>query len=78
MKHRDDDCIASLSKLRRLSPESALLRAEFLEIKAAVLFDEETDAEYKANGSFGPWKALFAPNMFKRLSIGCWVMIFQQ
>lgn len=78
IKHRDDDCIASLSKLRRLDPSSALLRAEFLEIKAAVLFDEETEAEYNANNKFGAWKALFSANMFKRLSIGVWIMIFQQ
>ncbi|KAE8452949.1 hypothetical protein EG329_012136 [Mollisiaceae sp. DMI_Dod_QoI] len=78
MKHRDDDCIASLSKLRRLSPENALLRAEYLEIKAAVLFDEEIEAELNANTKFGAWKALFTPNMFRRLNIGVWIMIFQQ
>jgi MFS family permease len=78
MKHRDDDCIASLCKLRRLTPEDPLLRAEYLEIKAAVMFDEETDAELTANHRFGAWRALFFPNMFKRLSIGCWIMIFQQ
>jgi MFS family permease len=54
MKHRDEECIASLSKLRRLAPESALLRAEFLEIKAAVIFDEETEAEYNANNKLVP------------------------
>ena len=78
MKHRDEECIASLSKLRRLEPEDPLLRAEYLEIKAAVLFDEETDAELNLNSKFGAWKALFTPNMFKRLNIGCWIMIFQQ
>jgi sugar porter (SP) family MFS transporter len=78
MKHRDEDCIASLSKLRRLAPEDSLLRAEYLEIKATVLFDEETEAEYKLKNRFGAWRALFAPNMFKRLNIGCWIMIFQQ
>ncbi|KAF8855486.1 sugar transporter [Acephala macrosclerotiorum] len=78
MKHRDEDCISSLSKLRRLSPESPLLRAEYLEIKAAVLFDEETEAELNSTTKFGAWKALFAPNMFKRLNIGVWIMIFQQ
>ncbi|TVY94267.1 MFS glucose transporter [Lachnellula willkommii] len=78
MKHRDDDCIASLSKLRRLEPDNALLRAEYLEIKAAVMFDEETEAEYNANNKFGAWRALFAGNMLKRLAIGCWLMIFQQ
>ncbi|KIM95172.1 hypothetical protein OIDMADRAFT_148842 [Oidiodendron maius Zn] len=77
MKHRDDECIASLSKLRRLSPENPLLRAEYLEIKAAVLFDEETEAEYSTQ-KFGAWRLLFTPSMFKRLNIGCWIMIFQQ
>jgi MFS family permease len=78
MKHRDEECVASLSKLRRLAPEDPLLRAEYLEIKAAVLFDEETEAELNANTKFGAWKALFTPNMLKRLNIGCWIMIFQQ
>ena len=78
MKHRDEDCINSLSKLRRLAPEDPLLRAEYLEIKAAVLFDEGTEAELNANTKFGAWKALFSANMFKRLNIGCWIMIFQQ
>ena len=79
MKHREDDCIKSLSKLRRLDQADPLLVAEFLEIKAAVMFDEESEAEMKGgSGALAPWKALFAPNMFKRLSIGCWIMIFQQ
>ncbi|TVY85164.1 MFS glucose transporter mfs1 [Lachnellula suecica] len=78
MKHRDDDCIKSLSKLRRLAPEDPLLRAEYLEIKAAVLFDEETEAAYSSHSKFGAWKALFSGNMLKRLGIGCWLMIFQQ
>ena len=73
MKHREDDCVAALSKLRRLDRADPLLVAEFLEIKAAVMFDEETEAELKGDGGvLAPWKALFAPNMFKRLSIGCW------
>jgi hypothetical protein len=78
MKHQDDECIASLSKLRRLSPESPLLRAEYLEIKAAVMFDEETEEELNATTKYGAWKALFSANMFKRLNIGVWIMIFQQ
>jgi hypothetical protein len=72
MKHRDDECIASLSKLRRLSPEDPLLRAEYLEIKAAVLFDEETENELSADGKGGHWRAFFSKNMLKRVNIGCW------
>ncbi|MCJ1301208.1 hypothetical protein MMC08_004007 [Hypocenomyce scalaris] len=79
MKHRDDECIASLCKLRRLDAQDPLLRAEYLEIKAAVMFDEEVDAEFASqHGAFGGLGLLFKGSMFKRLSIGCWIMIFQQ
>lgn len=79
IKHRDDDCISSLARLRRRSYDDPLVVAEYLEIKATVLFDEETEAEQIGSGGIlAPWKALFAPNMFKRLAIGCWIMIFQQ
>lgn len=73
MKHRDDECIAALAKLRRLDPSDPILRAEYLEVKATVMFDEEVDAELKLQDGFlGPWKSLFVPNMFKRVTIGCW------
>ena len=71
-KHRDDECIAALSKLRRLDANDPVLRAEYLEIKASVLFDEESEAELRASGSvMGTWKTLFAPNMLRRVLIGC-------
>ncbi|KAK5117509.1 hypothetical protein LTR85_008894 [Meristemomyces frigidus] len=79
MKHRDEEAISALCRLRRLSADDPLLKGEYLEIKAAVMFDEETDALLKAGqGWRGPAKALFAPHMLKRLSIGCAIMIFQQ
>ncbi|PYH78742.1 sugar transporter [Aspergillus uvarum CBS 121591] len=78
-KHREEEAVAALSKLRRLSPEDPLLKAEILEIKAAVLFDEETNAEaVRVGGKWAPWKALFSPNMRKRLWLGCGMMVFQQ
>ncbi|KAJ5381325.1 uncharacterized protein N7496_003753 [Penicillium cataractarum] len=79
MKHREEEARASLSKLRRLAPHDPLLQAEFLEIKAAVMFDEETERQMVGSGgALAPWKALFAPNMFKRLVLGCGTMICQQ
>ncbi|KAH8898270.1 sugar transporter [Thozetella sp. PMI_491] len=79
MKHREEDCLDALCRVRRLDREDPVLRAEFLEIKAAVMFDEETAAEHREkNGRFGAWKLLLAPNVFKRVMIGCWIMIFQQ
>ncbi|PYI32117.1 sugar transporter [Aspergillus indologenus CBS 114.80] len=78
-KHREEEAVAALSKLRRLSPDDPLLKAEILEIKAAVLFDEETNAEaVRVGGKWAPWKALFSPNMRKRLWLGCGMMVFQQ
>lgn len=79
LKHREDEAIASLSKLRRLDPADPLLRAEFLEIKAAVMFDEETRAEQVGGGGLmAPYKALFVPNVLKRIFLGCAMMVFQQ
>ncbi|OJJ98843.1 hypothetical protein ASPACDRAFT_121570 [Aspergillus aculeatus ATCC 16872] len=78
-KHREEEAVAALSKIRRLSPNDPLLKAEILEIKAAVLFDEETNAEaVRTGGKWAPWKALFSPNMRKRLWLGCGMMVFQQ
>ncbi|KAL3486433.1 sugar transporter [Aspergillus germanicus] len=78
-QHREEEATAALSKLRRLSPDDPLLKAEILEIKAAVMFDEESDKEaIEKGGRLAPWKALFKPNMFKRLALGCGTMICQQ
>jgi MFS family permease len=78
MKHRDEDCLSALSKLRRLTPEDPVLKAEFLEIKAAVMFDDEVESELSGNGHLGTWKPMFQMNMVKRVAIGVWIMIFQQ
>ncbi|KAJ5786165.1 Major facilitator superfamily domain general substrate transporter [Penicillium pulvis] len=79
MKHREEEALSTLSRLRRLPSNDPLIRAEFLEIKAAVMFDEETESELVGSaGRLGPWKALFAPNMLKRLWLGCGTMICQQ
>ena len=79
MKHREEEARTALSKLRRLPPHDPLVQAEFLEILAAVKFDEETEREMVGSGgALAPWKALFAPNMFKRLMLGCGTMICQQ
>lgn len=78
MKHRDEECIAALCRLRRLSADDPVLRAEFLEIKATVIFDEEVERELASQGRFGTWKPMFTKNMQKRVWIGIWMMIFQQ
>ncbi|ANB12246.1 Snf3p [Sugiyamaella lignohabitans] len=79
MKDRDEEAKASLSKLRRLPEDDPLLVAEFLEIKSTVMFDREVRSESVTNnGWLAPWKELFSPNIFRRVMIGVWIMIFQQ
>jgi MFS family permease len=79
MKHRDEEAKAVISRLRRLPENDPLVQAEYLEIKATVMFDEETERELVGTGGvWAPWKSLFAPNMLKRLVLGCGMMIFQQ
>lgn len=78
MQHRDEEVIAASSQLRRLPGDNPLVRAEYLEINAAVMFDEETERQIQTGSGLGPVRSLFAPSMFKRLAIGCWIIIFQQ
>ncbi|KAJ9655980.1 hypothetical protein H2201_008679 [Coniosporium apollinis] len=81
---QDDKAIAALSRLRRLQPHDEALRAEFLAVKTEVRFEESFVRE-RHNGktglslSFALYKDLVSswPN-FRRLSIGCLVMFFQQ
>lgn len=40
-----DEALAILSKLRRQSPDSELVRIEFLEIKAQHEFEKQTEQE---------------------------------
>ncbi|KIW01441.1 uncharacterized protein PV09_07199 [Verruconis gallopava] len=84
MSGKEEKAISALSKIRRLQPTDQKLRNEFLAIKAEVMFEQSLIAE-KYHGWTGVrlWAAQYAalfsswPN-FRRLSIGCCVMFFQQ
>lgn len=78
MKDKDDEAKKALSKLRALDVDDPLLIAEYLEIKSTVLFDREVSEELRAQGWFAPVRELFVPNIFKRIMIGVFTMIFQQ
>ncbi|KAH0041131.1 sugar transporter, partial [Aureobasidium melanogenum] len=78
MKDRDQEAIDALVRLRRLSAEDPLLNAEKARRPS---FSTEKLSRSKLvkvvflhHGS----KVLLTPNIFKRLAIGCWIMIFQQ
>ena len=83
-KGRGDECRASISKLRSLPLDDPVVETEYLKIMAAVIFDERTAAELHPGKSGIPLTSakfgmLFTnKGLFKRLSMGCIIMFFQQ
>ncbi|KAL2017232.1 hypothetical protein VTK56DRAFT_2391 [Thermocarpiscus australiensis] len=84
MRDNEEKALAALTRLRRAKPQDEALRREYLEIKAEVLFDESV-ARDKFPGKTGValWLAQFQSLVntwpaFKRLSVGCCTMFFQQ
>ncbi|KAF4450152.1 MFS transporter, SP family, sugar:H+ symporter [Fusarium austroafricanum] len=84
MRRKEDRALKALAQLRRVHPDTASLRGEFLAIKAEVLFDESV-ARDKFPGKKGV--SLFLAQhgalvstwpAFRRLAIGCCIMFFQQ
>lgn len=87
LKHgRDEEALRSLAWLRKRPIDDEMVRIEFLEIKAEAIFEQESVAEkwpQYANKpfllQFAQMKTLFSTwPMFKRTSIGCLMMFFQQ
>lgn len=84
MRDNEEKALAALASLRRAKPQDDDLRREYLAIKAEVLFDESI-ARDKFPGKTGVtlWFAQFKSLVdtwpaFKRLSVGCCIMFFQQ
>jgi hypothetical protein len=83
-KGREDEALATLSRLRRKPMDDASVRFEFLEIKAEVMFTNETQAARGVGDGY--WRRLFSNYValvsswpkFKRLAVGCLVMFYQQ
>jgi MFS family permease len=84
MKERDEEAMATLSKLRRLPSDHPQVVAESLEIKATILL-ENTYVQDHYSGLSGfrlhtaQYVSMFTnKSRFRRLAIGCLVMFFQQ
>ena len=82
---RGDEALATLVRLRRVAPDDQRVKMEFLEIKAATMFERETVVEnYGTSGSkfaiaFRQYVDLFAiPHLRKRTLIACLLQIIQQ
>ena len=86
---REDECLATISKLRGLPASSEIVSLEFLEIKAQYMFDEETKAELYPDCLDGSKSAnfklfyrsyahLFKGSNLKRTIVAILIMLFQQ
>lgn len=84
MRKDEDKALKSLAILRRVHPDSDSLREEYLSIKAEVLFDESVARDsYPGKSGVSLYMAQYASLVstwpaFRRLSIGCCIMFFQQ
>ncbi|KAL1875723.1 hypothetical protein VTK73DRAFT_9912 [Phialemonium thermophilum] len=80
---RNDDCMASLCKLRGLPPTDARIQKEFKGIVAEVEFNRVI-RERAHPGAGGlklevlSWVELFQPKMLRRTAVACGACFFQQ
>lgn len=83
-KSLEDECLATISKLRGLPASSEVVSLEFLEIKAQHVFDEETRIELYGPNSTGfkhfcrSYATLFRGSNLKRTTVAILIMLFQQ
>ncbi|PLB35390.1 putative MFS monosaccharide transporter [Aspergillus candidus] len=87
---RDEECLHTLARLRDASVDDILVRIEYLEIKALHMFEVETAKKKYPDFQDGSFRSRFMiglydymslvtdPSLFKRTSIACLVMFFQQ
>lgn len=87
---RDDEALATLAKVRGLSPTDSLVQLEHLEVRAQKLFEQETSVERFPNYQDGSFKSRFLLDfygyasilgdyqIFRRVMAGALVMFFQQ
>ncbi|KAK5122853.1 hypothetical protein LTR85_003768 [Meristemomyces frigidus] len=88
-KGRDEEALRTLAKLRSLPEDHNLVQVEFLEIKSEVIFErnafakrfptvaQKTDSVFRRE--IAQYITIFRTrDSFKRVTIGCLVMFFQQ
>ncbi|KAI4850834.1 general substrate transporter, partial [Aureobasidium sp. EXF-8846] len=83
-KGREEEARVNIAKLHGLDIDSEIVETEWLEIKAAVMFDERTAREQHPNKqglslSIAKVTMLITnKGLFRRLTLGCVLMFFQQ
>ena len=85
MSGREDEALEPLVRLRRLPASDYRLKLEFLEIKAARMFDEQTKVEKYGEAisrlyvALHEYKELFTVrHLRKRTMIACLLQVIQQ
>ncbi|KAI5257947.1 general substrate transporter [Aureobasidium subglaciale] len=83
-KGREEEARVNIAKLHGLPINDPIVETEWLEIKAAVMFDERTAREQHPNKeglmlALGKVSMLLTnKGLFRRLALGCILMFFQQ
>jgi len=83
-KGREEEARTNIARLHGLPVNDPIVESEWLEIKAAVMFDERTAREQHPNKegiglSLAKVSMLFTnKGLFRRLALGCILMFFQQ
>lgn len=83
-KGREDEARTNIARLHGLPIDDPIVETEWLEIKAAVMFDERTAREQHPNKegislSLAKVSMLLTnKGLFRRLALGCILMFFQQ
>lgn len=85
MKGREEEARQTIARLHGLPVTDPIIETELLEIKASVMFDQQTVEELHPNVkggvavAFAQLSMLFSNRaLFKRLALGCILMFFQQ
>lgn len=83
MRHRDEDSLASLSKLRRLTADDERVQQEWKNIRTEVRFQEEIRLREHGNSNnliaeLHQWLDLFRPKYIKRTLVALGIPFFQQ
>jgi hypothetical protein len=83
-KGREEEARSTIARLHGLPIDDPIVETEFLEIKAAVIFDDRTARTLHPNKNgaalaFAKFSMLLTnKGLFRRLAMGCIIMFFQQ
>lgn len=66
---REEECLSTLAKLRRASPDDLLVRIEFLEVKAMKMFEAETAKNKYPQWQDGSFRSRFMIGLSDYMSL---------